>query len=651
MKNNVVVLVNEIYSDYSKTILDGITGYLNCQNVNIIIANARIPQTKEQRFTVPSYSSLKLSEAKDINGIIIVTPPFCSNLSVEEIQDYFGNLYCNNILSISVPLKIKNTIQTSISCQKAYEEIITHLHKTHGCTKIAFMSANSTGSKEALERYDAFLQAINKEGLIFDEKLLFEGKYVYDCAFNNLKEAYKTKEEVNFDAILAANDMMAFGCIDYLSSLGIKIPEDVKVFGFDDIEQAQTAELPLSTINQQIQKQGETAARIIMDKINGNKVLKNTPIEIKPIYRKSCGCNSYECEDELHRRVFSSNTVFNNSVKANIQSYVKMQSIYFLLESIQNEITLDELFKTFNSILPVEKIPGIAVCLFDEPVLCENENPLKLPNKVKLVFYTDKEENVIETPNEYFNPKKEILPAKYFGKQNGTFMLQPIFYGKKQFGYFVCKIKSSDYVFTLVYQKVYSTVISQAYIYTQQFMENKKLTTENIKLQLSNSVLAEQSINDPLTKILNRRGFIDAGQDAINLSLKMNVNGLVCFGDMDNLKVINDTYGHEMGDKALQVCAEVLHISFRKSDVCGRLGGDEFAAVLPGLEKKDFNKLRNKYKIILNSLITARGLPFNISISIGFVEFNKENKNLNELLKKADELQYIEKHKKHAGRK
>lgn len=651
MKKNIIVLTAEIYSEYSRTLLEGITGFLNTQDVNTIIANTRIPQNKEERFSAHSYMSLLLSGAKDIDGIIIITPPFCSSLSVDEIKDYFGILNCNNIISISVPLDMKNTVQTSISCQKAYDEIITHLHKTHGCTKIAFMGANATGSKEALERYEAFLQAINKEDLTFDEKHLFEGKYVYDCAYNDLKSKYKAKKDVDFDAILAANDMMAFGIIDYLASIGVRIPEDVKVFGFDDIEQAQTAELPLSTINQQIQKQGETAAKIIMDKINGKKILQNTTINIKPIYRKSCGCNSYECEDELHRRVFTPGISNNSAMKEHFHSYAQMQSIYFLLESIQNEITLNELFKSFNTILPRQTIPAIAVCLFDQPNISLNDEPMTLPKKVKLCFYTNKEEDITIQPNEYFNPKKEIIPAQYFGKKNGTYMIQPIFFGKKQFGYFICKVRTSDYVFSLVYQKIYSTVISQAYIYTQQFMENKKLTTENIKLQLSNSVLTEQSVIDPLTKIFNRRGFLDAGQDSINLSLKMNITGLVCFGDMDNLKVINDTYGHEMGDKALQICAEVLKIGFRKNDICGRLGGDEFAAILPGLEKQDFDKLRNKYKIILNSLIAARGLPFDISISIGFVEFNKTNNNLNELLKKSDELQYIEKRKKHAERK
>ena len=78
------------------------------------------------------------------------------------------------------------------------------------------MSAIATGSEEAKERFDAFIAALKKNGLDFDDKRRFEGRFVYDSALEVLKERYKKKSDVDFDAILAANDMMAFAAIDAL---------------------------------------------------------------------------------------------------------------------------------------------------------------------------------------------------------------------------------------------------------------------------------------------------------------------------------------------------------------------------------------------------------------------------------------------------
>ena len=650
MKKNVVVLVNEISSDYAQSILSGIREFYNKKDVNFIIVNSRIPSDKESRFFNPYYTGVKLSAAQDIDAVIILSSPYCSNLSIDEFVEYIKPvLKCSNVISISVPLEHKNTVYTAVTCKNVYKQIISHLHKEHGCSKIAFLGANATGSEEAMQRYSAFIEAMNDEGLEFTADHLFEGRFVYDFATESLKNRYKSKDDVDIDAIVAANDIMGLACIEYFTSLGLRVPEDIKIFGFDDMMQARLVKIPLSTINQNIKKQGFVAAELAYRKINGEKLPRKTEIEVAAVYRSSCGC-SFSLED-LSDDDANSILSTHYSMHQYFKSFVQLQNIYFLLEAIKSEITLDSLFhSSFDELLPKDTIPSIAVCLFDSPVICNDEIPLSLPEKVNLVFYMNKDEDVVLYPNECFNTLKEMIPSRYFGKARGTFMIQPIFYARKQFGYFVCKINSSEYLFTLIYLKIFSSVISHAYIYTQQTMENKKLTTENIKLQLSNTILTEQSSMDELTNIFNRRGFIDAGQESINLALKMKMKGLVCFADMDNLKVINDSYGHEMGDKSLQLITEALQKGVRKNDVYGRLGGDEFAAVLPGMDEEGYYKLKAKIKHLMDTMIKERNLPFTISVSIGFVEFNEDNCDINELLKKADELQYIEKRKRHAGR-
>ncbi len=647
MKKNIVVLVSEIANDYTFSILNGINQFFTDKNVNLFLISTKLIQNLS---TKQYWIGMKLAEGEQIDGVIILTSVYLSFITKKELAKHISNFHTDNILSISTNLPVKNSAWTYVSCKEAYNTIVKHLKEEHGCKTFAFMSALATGSEEAKDRYDAFLAAIKKNGLTFDESRLFEGKFVYDAAYNVLKQKYKKKKDVDFDAVVAENDMMAFAAIDALESIGIKIPEDVKVVGYDDIVQAQTAEISLSTVNQQMEQQGITAAELVWKKANGIDIPKKTPIKIKPIFRESCGCSNTEPTFLEKSKKYTGKQ--NISVSLYLEKHMIQQNIYYLLENLQNEMTLDLLFKRFDSVLPDLYVPGISICMYDTPLLITEDETLELPEKATLKLNIDKTTNTKETNlNVSFNPRKMILPQKYLGTKPGTFMIHPIFFGHKQYGYLVCKTASTEYLFMMIYLKTFSTIISQSYIYTQQLEENAKLTSENIMLQIDNSELNEISMIDSLTGVFNRRGLTEMGNESIKLAIKMNSKGIVFFADMDYLKKINDKYGHEMGDKAIQTEAEVFKTVFRQNDIISRLGGDEFAGVIPGLPYDHLEKTKAALKEACKTLSEKHGLPFEISISFGAVEFDSENCDLDKLIQLADKEQYKEKRKHHSARK
>lgn len=647
MKKNIVVLVSEIANDYTFSVLDGIYNYFADKDVNLIT----VPTRRPKDLTTKHYwIGMKLAETEQVDGVIVLSTIYLSEITKEELAEHLSHFATTNIVSISTELPIKDSVYTYVSCDKAYDTIIKHLKEEHGCKRIAFMSAANTGSEEAKQRFDSFKKAMDKNKLNFDDNLHFEGNFVYDVAYFGLKNKYKTKEQVDFDAIIAANDMMAFGCLDAIESLGLKVPDDVKVVGYDDIIQAQTAELSLSTVNQQMEQQGEKAAELVWDKANGKSVPKATAIDIKPIFRKSCGCSSNESEFKKKMEKHTGNR--NPSVSLHLEKTIIQQNIYFLLETLHHETTLDMLFQTFNTILPDRYAPGIAVCMYDTPLMVEEDQPVELPSKATVRLFIDKINGINETNIKVpFNPKKMIIPPEFYGKEMGSFMIQPIFFGHKQYGYFVCKNITNEYLLTLIYLKTFSAIISQAYIYTKQLEENAKLSSENLLLQIDNTELNEISMNDSLTDVFNRRGLMEMGKEAIDLALKMGSTGIVFFADMDDLKKINDSYGHDMGDKAIQTEAEIFKTIFRQNDIIGRLGGDEFAGVIPGLPEDHIEKTRIAIKEAGKKLAEKNGLPFEISISFGAVVFDSENCDLNTLITLADKEQYIEKRKHHAQKK
>jgi diguanylate cyclase (GGDEF)-like protein len=212
--------------------------------------------------------------------------------------------------------------------------------------------------------------------------------------------------------------------------------------------------------------------------------------------------------------------------------------------------------------------------------------------------------------------------------------------GEANYGYLLCGVQSNKFADYNVYLKVIVNAISQAYEYTSKIQESRKLEHENTTLNL-------QSRMDELTGVLNRRGFMENGQAALDVLQETDTSGVIFFADMDGLKKINDTYGHEMGDKAIILQAMVLKNVFRSSDVVGRLSGDEFGIVALGMKMNFIENTRLKIEMLCKKYSIENQLPFTLSMSLGAVDLQKSSV-LKQLLSEADKELYKEKKIKHA---
>ena len=205
------------------------------------------------------------------------------------------------------------------------------------------------------------------------------------------------------------------------------------------------------------------------------------------------------------------------------------------------------------------------------------------------------------------------------------------------------KFSSNNYLLYSIYMRIISNFISQGQDFTAQISKNAELDNLNKELESQNTDLSRQSITDELTGILNRRGFYEYGQRAVDYSVKMGRSGLVLFADMNGLKNINDTYGHDVGDMAIKTQAEVLKLCFRGNDIVGRLSGDEFAMVAPGMPLSLVDHFRDRIAKACTEFSQKNGLPITISLSVGAVEYSAEESDLEKLVSMADEEQYIQK--------
>lgn len=166
--------------------------------------------------------------------------------------------------------------------------------------------------------------------------------------------------------------------------------------------------------------------------------------------------------------------------------------------------------------------------------------------------------------------------------------------------------------------------------------EKKRITT----------TLQALSFTDELTGLYNRRGFMTLVEYQIRIAQRLKKSLLLLFIDMDNLKAINDRFGHPMGDQALIHTTMILKKTFRGSDIIARIGGDEFLVLSLEAQKKG-QYCYERLKKNLNAFNRSGLLPFKISLSAGWSYYNPQKPvSITYLLKSADRMMYRHKQNK-----
>jgi len=158
------------------------------------------------------------------------------------------------------------------------------------------------------------------------------------------------------------------------------------------------------------------------------------------------------------------------------------------------------------------------------------------------------------------------------------------------------------------------------------------------------SALRSLSLIDDLTGLYNRRGFSDLGEQHLKLARRTARAVLLVYLDVDDLKTINDTLGHQMGDRALVRVADLLRETFRQSDIIARIGGDEFAVMALEASEQNEAQLLERLRDRVREVNQANGEPYDLSVSVGAARFTGEGPTrLADLLAEVDQAMYREK--------
>jgi diguanylate cyclase (GGDEF)-like protein len=175
------------------------------------------------------------------------------------------------------------------------------------------------------------------------------------------------------------------------------------------------------------------------------------------------------------------------------------------------------------------------------------------------------------------------------------------------------------------------------------FARSLRYSIERHRLQ---KTLQSLSLIDDLTGLHNRRGFLALAEQHLRVILRKGA-ALMVYLDLDDLKTINDTYGHLEGNRVLVVTANVLRACFRQSDILARLGGDEFCVLMTDAGQDSAQQVRKRVQQRADFVNALSSWQYKLSLSIGIAEVPADRKpSLEELLKTADARMYEEKRNK-----
>lgn len=222
---------------------------------------------------------------ENLDGLIL-SPDLGYTASTGIIEQLHQRLAKLPIVAVSLDLQDVPIITSDD--YNGMRQAVEHLIQEHQCKRIAFIQGPS-GQLEAEARYQAYLDTLHAHHIPFDQNLVAPGDFTAESG----QEAVRIlldERGVDFQALLTANDRMAFGAYQALRVGGRDVPADVALIGFDDVMEAQVMNVPLTTVRQQFYTSGQRAVESLVGMLRGKQPPAREVLPTELVLRSSCGC-------------------------------------------------------------------------------------------------------------------------------------------------------------------------------------------------------------------------------------------------------------------------------------------------------------------------------------------------------------------------
>lgn len=488
--------------------------------------------------------------------------------------------------------------------ENAIRPLLRHLMDDHGYTRIHFL-AGFKGHPDSERRLLCYYDEMARHQLPLPENAVYYGSMWRsggDVACDYFFQEGLPKPEV----IVCANDYMAQAVSEELKKRKIRVPADVCVTGFDNIEEQAGFPVHITTVEQDYEGIIAEAFRVLEERMAQRdagqsaeqQIVKSLPAKL--VKRESCGCPWEEKrEDQQLKLLETSQQMQSIRVRETSQMYYSID--------MNACTTIEEVHNTI--IRKRDDVPDMReyyLCLFEKKPGDGKINGYSesLTDHAMLVSTMQNHEDG-GMPMQSFR-RQQLLPDWVWeSEQQQSFFVRILHQRDSIYGY--CLVRYEEGRIPSIFYHEWNATISSA---LRHLFNQGKLQRLYEERKLS-------SMTDPLTGLYNRRGLEELVLPEWQNRCQRSESAAVLSFDMDNLKPINDSYGHKAGDGALQTVAAVLKGLQWPGAVAARIGGDEFLVFLPDCHMDGATKTMQEIEKSLAEHNRANGTPYEAAMSGG----------------------------------
>lgn len=494
------------------------------------------------------------------------------------------------------------------------DPLLDHLLDERGARRPALLRG-IPHHPDSIAREAAFRRAMQARGLVVDEDLVVTGEFMPEPAYDAMSKLLGRHRD--FDAVVALNDMSAVSAVAALNDVGIRVPEDVAVTGFDnDLIASQWP--GLTTVDQAFDKQGAVAASLLMDQIVGGVTDQEVVVPSRLIIRGSTapvGSEPFRDVEEAVRIAI-----------ADKEQLAAQDASIALSDALNYCWTVEQVVEVIASHL--HRL-GVARCFL---ALHERRHDATdaagtaarvVTEEARIVLAYRNGERI--TPPPHPVPSHRLLPPELARElDDGMLVLQPLAVLDRPLGYLLFDqttgsarvtslmrtelSRAIDAVLTTRDLKAHAHMLEQVVDRRTRELQAEVVTRQRAEreLQRANAVLQRSAMLDGLTQIANRTAFDEQLERHWQAHLLDGRELALLMIDVDEFKLYNDHYGHLPGDEALRTVAECLdQAASGPDDVVCRYGGEEFSMILPGSGETAARAVSERFR----GLLAAASIP------------------------------------------
>lgn len=620
------IFVSHIVGEYQRNICQGIIDQASEYGYGVEIFSST-DEDVPGNYRLGEKSILRIPNFDDICGVIFISSTYITKELPELISRTLQTRCTCPILEITQLHGQYPSI--ALDNDTATGQITEHLISTHGFKRICYLG-NTLETFFSDNRRNAYKQTMARHELPVTAQDIYECTYEgpdFEAAAEYFTAAGKP------DAIVCYNDRMALCMIRALLDKGYRIPEDIAVTGSDMLEEGQSIDPPLTSVTFPTREMGVRAMELLLSAIHGKELPPVTVITSDPHIGGSCGCSA------THRRnpfYFQHNMgVKVGRYEATITNYIHMAASLLVTVDLNEGMDLLENFVT--------QIPGCS-----ELYLCLYSDWDSVSSHIRTITFSEDEsanQDIMLLKFAYKDGKRmhecsftkhNPLPDYLYDNGSASYIFYPLYFSEKAYGYIAISYDHNQIICEVDFLSWIMNVNSML-----------RNIAENKRTGLLVSRLEEIYMHDEMTGLYNRHGYKLMAEELIEKMQNTGTRISSFVLDLDGLKYINDTYGHNEGDFAICVLGHALKNAIKEGDICARLGGDEFYLLTAGYSEEEATVLIYKINQYLDNYNKLHTKEYHVSASIGVAaEVISPGFDLKQLSEKADRAMYEQKRSK-----